>query len=841
MPLAAILGPISVPPTSPLLPPEPPQDTAPPTISGNATAGQKLTASTGSWTGSPTSYAYQWQTCSGTSLASCVDIAGASAPSRTLGASDVGHTERVIVTAANASGSATAASAKTTVVALVGYSKLQADPDVNKAGSAEAFRYTSLASGTVNSLSLYVASSSSASSIVVGLYGDASGRPGALLTKATISSPIAGAWNTVHVPGVAVSAGSSYWLAALGLNGTLELLDVESGGGPAQSSRSSSLSTLPTSWTGGPIFENSPASFYASSEGTTPPPPPSPPTNTALPAVSGTTVQGRTLSTTNGAWTGSPTHYAYQWEDCDDTGANCGDIAGATSAGYVLAAADIGSTMRVVVSASNSAGEASATSASVGPVTGLQPTASFGYEPASPVVGEPVEFDGTSSACPDGPCTYEWSNDGSPTRPIPPLFPLGNGQTISLTFASAGTEYVRLVVTDVLGETATAERNVTVATEPPPPSPPSDTTKPAVSGAAEVGQTLTASKGTWSGSTPITYAYQWQRGGSTDIAGATASGYKPVAADVGHTLDVVVTATNSAGTSSATSAQTAAVTEVSSGQQTNCINAPSVCGYPDATNTGVPAGTTLTAQTNDINVTTPGTTIKDIALTGTIDVDANNTTIEDSEITVDGTQAGCNSPCGGKGIWTKPGVTGTIIRHVTCHGGAPTGDNVTEFCIQSNDSSTQVSYAHLYNCTTGFVGPGTWSNSFVDQTGATIPQEHYEDIYYGGGGGPLIVNHNTMLNPQGQTAVVFASVDFGNQTTLTITNNLMAGGGYMIYGGGSGSGGSVLGPVTITGNRFSRKYYPDGGYYGLDSYMTNSVTTWSGNIWDDTLKSAPEE
>jgi hypothetical protein len=139
------------------------------------------------------------------------------------------------------------------------------------------------------------------------------------------------------------------------------------------------------------------------------------------------------------------------------------------------------------------------------------------------------------------------------------------------------------------------------------------------------------------------------------------------------------------------------------------------------------------------------------------------------------------------------------------------------------------------------VGPGEWSNNFVDQTGAEIPEEHYEDIYYGGGEGPLIVNHNTMLNPQGQTAVVFASVDFGDQTTLTITNNLMAGGGYMIYGGGSGSGGKVLGPVTVTGNRFSRKYYPEGGYYGVDSYMEKAVTTWSGNIWDETLKSVSEE
>jgi hypothetical protein len=632
---------------------------------------------------------------------------------------------------------------------LLGSPKLQTSTDTDPAGSAEAFEYTALASGTVNSLALYVASGSTARSIVVGLYTNAAGHPGTLLTSATISSPVAGAWNTVSVQPVAVSAGSIYWLAALASGGKLTLLDIE-GGGPTQESKSNSLGTLPSSWSSGATYANSPASFYASAAVVGPPPPP-------------------------------PT-----------------------------------------------------------------PTASFTYSPASPVVGEPVTFNGASSTCPEGPCTYEWSNDGGPSQPIPPQFPLGSGQTITLTFSSAGTEYMRLLVTDVLGATATIEHNVTVAPEPPPPPPPppptapSNTAAPSVSGTAQVGQTLTAHNGTWSGTAPISYTYQWQRDGTTDIVGATGPTYKPVAADVEHTLDVLVTATNSAGSESAASAKTAAVIkESSSGQQTDCIDDPSACGYPDATNTGVPAGTTLTSQANEINVTTPGTTIKDLALDGSIAVEANNTTIENSEITVNGTQGRCSGSCGGRGIWIKPGVTGTVIQNVTCHGGAASGENVTQYCIMSNDSATTIKHLHAYYCTECLAGPMDVSESFIDETGATIPGEHYEDIYYGGGAGPLIVNHNTMLNPNGQTAVVFASVDFGNQTTLTITNNLMAGGGYTIYGGGSGSGGTVVGPVTITGNRFSRKYYPESGSYGIASYLNNSVTTWSGNVWDETLQTVP--
>jgi hypothetical protein len=267
-----------------------------------------------------------------------------------------------------------------------------------------------------------------------------------------------------------------------------------------------------------------------------------------------------------------------------------------------------------------------------------------------------------------------------------------------------------------------------------------------------------------------------------------------------------------------------------------CISHPGGCGFPDASNTGVPASTHLVPRSGVMRVTSAGAVISGVALNGSIEVNANDVTIENSDITVDGTQGGCNSPCGGRGIWVAPGATGTVIHDVTCHGGAATGANVTEFCVLNNNDSTQVSRVHFYNCTTCMAGPGSWSDNFVDQTEAVIPQEHYEDLYYGGGAGSLVVNHNTMLNPQGQTAVVFLSVDFGDQTAVAITNNLVAGGGYMVYGGRSGNGGSVIGPVTVTGNRFSQRYYRNGGFYGVAAYFDTSVTSWSNNIWDDSLK-----
>lgn len=94
---------------------------------------------------------------------------------------------------------------------------------------------------------------------------------------------------------------------------------------------------------------------------------------------------------------------------------------------------------------------------------------------------------------------------------------------------------------------------------------PSNTSAPTISGTAQEGQKLTATTGTWSSSAAVTYTFQWQRcnaSGSAcvDIAGATSQDYVVATADVGNTLRVVVTATNTDGSGKANSAPTAVVT-----------------------------------------------------------------------------------------------------------------------------------------------------------------------------------------------------------------------------------------------------------------------------------------
>ena len=92
-----------------------PVNTAPPTISGTAQVGQTLTANNGTWTGNPTSFAYQWLRCNAGGQ-SCVNVANGTQRTYTLVGADATRTMRVRVTATNADGSTAAQSEPTAPV-----------------------------------------------------------------------------------------------------------------------------------------------------------------------------------------------------------------------------------------------------------------------------------------------------------------------------------------------------------------------------------------------------------------------------------------------------------------------------------------------------------------------------------------------------------------------------------------------------------------------------------------------------------------------------------------------------------------------------------------------------
>lgn len=134
------------------------------------------------------------------------------------------------------------------------------------------------------------------------------------------------------------------------------------------------------------------------------------PQNTALPQISGNAKEGETLTSSNGTWSNAPTSYGYQWRRCASDGTACGDITGATKQTYTVAAADIGRTLRVVVTASNADGKGSATSNATdvvdsksGPVNSVKPAVS-----GSATVGQELRVSrGTWSPTPTS-YLYQW-------------------------------------------------------------------------------------------------------------------------------------------------------------------------------------------------------------------------------------------------------------------------------------------------------------------------------------------------------------------------------------------------------------------------------------------------
>jgi putative glycosyl hydrolase-like family 15 (GHL15) protein len=101
----------SAPPPSPA----PPAVQTPPKISGTEKVGKTLSATAGTWSGSPTSFSYSWARCDAQG-ANCVPVTDAGAAAYTTSAADAGRTLRVSVTARNAGGAATATSAATAPV-----------------------------------------------------------------------------------------------------------------------------------------------------------------------------------------------------------------------------------------------------------------------------------------------------------------------------------------------------------------------------------------------------------------------------------------------------------------------------------------------------------------------------------------------------------------------------------------------------------------------------------------------------------------------------------------------------------------------------------------------------
>jgi hypothetical protein len=288
----------------------------------------------------------------------------------------------------------------------------------------------------------------------------------------------------------------------------------------------------------------------------------SPPVNNSLPTIGGTAGEGQTLTGTNGSWGGvTPITYAYQWQRCNSSGSSCGSIGGATNQNYVVSKGDVARTIRVEVKATNADGTSQALSAATAEITasGSAPANTKQPNPSGTAQdGQTITVDtGNWSGLKPITFTYQWQS----CTAVNPICTNLAGVTGSsfLVGASQIGSLLRATVTatNSSGNTSVAS-NLTSAVIAKAGSP-VNTALPTISGSPSVGQRVQASTGTWTGLSSNGFGYQWTRcnaNGSAcaGISGATGQSYGIGQADRGMALRVSVKATNSTGSTSATSA-----------------------------------------------------------------------------------------------------------------------------------------------------------------------------------------------------------------------------------------------------------------------------------------------
>gem|GEM_PF-1219641 len=480
-----------------------PGNTVLPAITGTAKDGQTLTSSTGTWSGSPTSYARAWQRCDAAG-ANCVAISGATAATYLLTSTDVGKTIRVKVTATNASGSGNATSAATATV---------------------------LAAAPVNTAVPAITGTAKDGQTLTSTTGTWTGTATITYARQWRRCDTAGA-NCVDISG---ATATTFVLSSADVGKTIRVVLTATNGAGSASATSTATATVTAAA----------------------------PVNTALPTISGTAKEGQLLTASTGTWTGSATiTYTYQWQSCNSSGASCVAITGATQSTYRVTSSDVTKTLKVAVTATNGAGNASATSAATAVITtGAPVNLTAPTLAGTAAVGQTLTTtNGTWAGTATITYARQWKRCNSAGASCVSISG-ATGTTYTLVAADvASTIRATWTATNGVGSASTDTAQTALVTAPPP----TNTAAPTITGTATDGQTLTSSTGTWTGTGTITYTRQWKRcdgagANCINISGATGTTYALSASDIGATIRVAVTATNSGGSTTASSTATAAV------------------------------------------------------------------------------------------------------------------------------------------------------------------------------------------------------------------------------------------------------------------------------------------
>ena len=278
----------------------------------------------------------------------------------------------------------------------------------------------------------------------------------------------------------------------------------------------------------------------------------------AAATVTGTPTIGSTLTADTSATTGTGVSFTYRWQRATTLNGTYSNITGARAATYVVTSTDATRYLRVQVVATNAAGSSTVNSAAVGPVGAIAPVATVTITGTAAVGSRlTATTTGTTGSTPIT-YSYVWSRALTVNDTFTDI---GGATASTYTPVAADAGYVirvSVTATNSAGSSqATSNPTAAVVVAPP-------VAAVTISGTARQNRTITAVTTATTGAAPITFTYQWSRSNATNgvytpIANATNSTYLVTSGDVNFYLKVTIVATNSAGSSTATSNATSRV------------------------------------------------------------------------------------------------------------------------------------------------------------------------------------------------------------------------------------------------------------------------------------------
>jgi hypothetical protein len=250
-------------------------------------------------------------------------------------------------------------------------------------------------------------------------------------------------------------------------------------------------------------------------------------------------------------------------------------------------------------------------------------------------------------------------------------------------------------------------------------------------------------------------------------------------------------------------------TALPGGGNTGCVANLAKCALPDASNTGVRAGTALSVINGDYTISDNGAVVDGKEIRGCVTVRAANVTIKNSKIVANGCFYGINNLGGG--------LTVSDVD-LTCGNANGTGITATNFTVIR---------ANIHGCENGLNVGGnvTVQDSYIhdlfDGNGA-----HTDGAQFNQGASNITFTHNTIISPApgGTSAIIMWDEGDPQNKDVLISGNLLAGGTYTLYCPRSNSTN-----VRILNNRFGPfEYGESNGCSG------GHVAAFTGNVKDGT-------